>query len=108
MSFGSRTSHNRYIHIYGRVKGGPIRRSGSLTAFLTARAGRRIFSLWNVKNKDPAASFASPITFEKRENSYFCCSASCTLPTIFADGVRVLSPSSFHFEGQASSAFLER
>src|SRR6266850_5394707 len=32
-----------------------------------------------------------------RNPDYLPCSASCTLPTIFADGVRVLSPSSFHF-----------
>ena len=35
-------------------------------------------------------------------------SASCTRPTIFADGLRVASPSSFHFEGQPSSVFLAR
>src|SRR5215467_250702 len=34
-------------------------------------------------------------------------SASCTLPTILAPGsTRVLSPSSFHFEGQTSLVFL--
>ena len=34
------------------------------------------------------------------------CSASCTFPTIFAPGsTSVLSPSSFHFEGQTSFVF---
>ena len=35
-------------------------------------------------------------------------SASCTLPTIFAEGVRVTSPSSFHLEGQPSAGFFDR
>jgi hypothetical protein len=34
------------------------------------------------------------------------CKASWTLPTNSADGVRVASPSSFHFEGQTSVGFL--
>src|SRR5207253_10000554 len=35
------------------------------------------------------------------------CSASCTLPTILAPGLtRVLSPSSFHLDGQTSLVFL--
>jgi hypothetical protein len=38
--------------------------------------------------------------------SPYRCKASWTLPTISADGVRVASPSSFHFEGQTSVGFL--
>lgn len=39
---------------------------------------------------------------------FFFCRASCTCPTMAAEGSRVGSPSSFHLEGQTSFGFFAR